>query len=155
MPPLLSCLLGKRLCEDPNREDHWTFRDKCAAILGDICKKYGMVYATLIPRISRTLLKTLLDGEKPLSSHYGAIVGIAALGPQAIDSLLLPNVENYMKALTADNNSEQMVTDQVSADVDRVKRAIKNAGSLWSQSIQVITDEDKRKQSLVQSLISQ
>ena len=147
MPPLLSCLLGRRLCEDPLREDHWTFRDKCASLVGDICRKYGSVYATLIPRISRTLLKTLVDGEKPLTCHYGAIVGIIALGRQAIDALLLPHIEAYLNALTPSESTE------ITADQVRVKKALSDAMSLWlAGCTEPLTDEEGQQKARVEAL---
>jgi transcription initiation factor TFIID subunit 6 len=106
MPSLLSCLLGKRLCEDPQREDHWALRDRCAVITADLCKRFGHVYATLIPRVTKTMVRTLQDAEKPLTSHYGAIVGLTALGPRTVEVVLLPHMEAYCKVLSFNVVSE-------------------------------------------------
>ena len=39
MPPLLTCIVGKSLCEKPN-EDHWHLRDYAAQSVGKIVKRY-------------------------------------------------------------------------------------------------------------------
>ena len=62
-------------------------------------RKYGDAYSTLQPRVVKTLLRAFLDPLKPLGTHYGAIQGLAALGPVVIQSFVLPNVEAYMKLL--------------------------------------------------------
>lgn len=117
MPPVLTCLLGKRLCEDPAREPHWDLRQEAAQLIGYICRTFGDAYTTLIPRVSKTLMKTLLDGEKPLASHFGAIVGIAALGQNAFVSLLLPILPDYLAALHPELRHQ--MTD---SDTEEVKR---------------------------------
>ena len=76
LPSLLTCLLGKHLCADPS-EDHWSLREYAAALIAVTCHQFGVVYTALQPRITRTLLGALLDVQRPLTTHYGAIVGIA------------------------------------------------------------------------------
>ncbi len=40
MPPILTCLVGRRLCENPN-EDHWELRDYAASLVALICLRYS------------------------------------------------------------------------------------------------------------------
>lgn len=54
----------------------------------DICR-FGLVYNTLQPRLTKTLLNALLDPKKALTQHYGAIQGLAALGPNVVISFLM------------------------------------------------------------------
>lgn len=98
MPPVMTCLVGKKLCSKPT-EDHWSLRDRSAAIVSLICNKFSGTYTNLKPRISKTLLHAFLDTSKPLCTHYGGIVGLAALGPYTVQVLVLPNVSAYMKIL--------------------------------------------------------
>ena len=98
MPPVMTCLVGKKLCGKPT-EDHWTLRDRSAAIVALICSKYSGAYTNLKPRISKTLLHAFLDSSKPLCTHYGGIVGLHALGPYSVKALVLPNISAYMKLL--------------------------------------------------------
>lgn len=46
--------------------------------------------------LRRTLAKAFLDRSKPLATHYGAIVGLAALGPHVVRTLLVPHAEPYV-----------------------------------------------------------
>ncbi|KAJ2758267.1 histone H4-like TAF Taf6, SAGA complex subunit, partial [Coemansia nantahalensis] len=79
VPSLLTCLVSKRLCES-YAEDHWSLRDGAAEQIAEICQSFGQSYHTLKTRIARTLLRAFLDPTKPLTTHYGAIVGLTKLG---------------------------------------------------------------------------
>ena len=46
--------------------------------------RFGRAYASLQPRVARTLLQTLLDPSKALPQHYGAVQGLSALGPRGV-----------------------------------------------------------------------
>lgn len=67
--------------------------------------RYGDLYRSLQPRIAKTLLQAFMDVSKPLTTHYGSIVGITALGHEAIEMLLLPNIAKYYKTLEPEMNS--------------------------------------------------
>lgn len=99
MPPILTCLLGKRLCEDPATDDHWTLRRLAATMVAYVCGTFGHAYDVLVPRVLKTMTKTLGDVDKPLPSHYGAVVGLMALGVQTVEAAILPNVRAYMDVL--------------------------------------------------------
>lgn len=134
MPPVLTCLLGKRLCEDPEKEDHWSLRDRCAGMAADLCRKFGNTYATLVPRVTKTMAKTFLDPSKPLPSHYGAIVGLFALGPHSVETLILPYLETYLVALQHPKASTGEGEDKDSftpAEISKCRMALKNAASKW------------------------
>ncbi|GAM24067.1 hypothetical protein SAMD00019534_072420, partial [Acytostelium subglobosum LB1] len=98
MPPIVTCLVGRKLCHSPN-ENHWQLRDYVANVLQLICRKYGQAYPTLQSRLTKTLTQTLYDTSKPLTTHYGAIVGLAALGRNTVHNILLPYVPKYYKQL--------------------------------------------------------
>ena len=63
-------MVAKRLCKSVE-EDHWSATTPMAAV-AFICAKFGAAYQNIQPRLTRTLLRALLD-TKPLSTHYGAI----------------------------------------------------------------------------------
>jgi transcription initiation factor TFIID subunit 6 len=98
MPPIITSLVAKNICEDP-KEDHWEARRFAAQLIARICRAYGDNYHTLQPRVTKTLLRAFLDPLKPLSTHYGAIVGLKALGPSVTKALILPNIKEYSKLL--------------------------------------------------------
>ena len=104
MPSVLTCLVAKRIGESNAPADaHIAVRNLAASVLAIICNKYGMAYHTLKPRVTRTLLKTFLDNKMPTTSHYGAIIGIATMGPQAVRVLVLPNAKFYIDSVLKDN----------------------------------------------------
>ncbi|RUS13613.1 transcription initiation factor TFIID complex 60 kDa subunit [Endogone sp. FLAS-F59071] len=94
MPAILSCLVGRRICENPH-DDHWSVRDNAAHLAANICHRYGPAYHTLQPRVTKTLLRAFLDPAKPFTTHYGAIVGLTELGPEVVRVLVMPNVKAY------------------------------------------------------------
>ncbi|CAL8151897.1 unnamed protein product [Prunus armeniaca] len=85
MPSVITCLVAKRL---GNRytDNHWELRNFTANLVSSICKRFGHVYHNLQPRLTRTLLHAFLDPTKTLPQHYGAIQGLAALGPSVVCS---------------------------------------------------------------------
>ncbi|KAJ2706400.1 histone H4-like TAF Taf6, SAGA complex subunit [Coemansia sp. IMI 203386] len=112
IPSLLTCLVSKRLCETYS-EDHWSLRDGAAQQISEICQQFGQSYHTLQARIARTLLRAFLDPTKPLTTHYGAIVGLTKLGVSVIRVLVLPNIKSYMTLLDSEmeKDSEQLRDD--------------------------------------------
>lgn len=134
MPPLLSCLLGRRICEHPEQEDHWSLRDRCAAIVADICRKFSHSYATLLPRCVKTMLGTLKDTSRPLAAHYGALTGLMALGSTVMETSLMPILPVYVSNLQMDSADEDLV---------RVKGVIKVAVEKWMQDTDNEADRER------------
>lgn len=54
------------------------------------CCRFGHVYNTLQTRLTKTLLNALLDPKRALTQHYGAVQGLAALGPNVVYPLSFP-----------------------------------------------------------------
>lgn len=98
MPTLITCMVAKRLSADPT-DDHWTLRRYSAEVMSGICARFGKDYPTIQPRITRTLLRAMLDPRKPFSTHFGAIAGLAALGPRVTRLLIVPNLKAYLEVL--------------------------------------------------------
>jgi hypothetical protein len=97
MPTLLTCVVGKRLCERPEEEDHWALRDYAASLVKKVCERWPD-FTQMQTRITRTLIHAFLDVSKPITTHYGAAVALTALGPHVIQTLLLPNIPLYASA---------------------------------------------------------
>lgn len=148
MPPVLSCLLGKNLCEDPAKEDHWSLRDRCALIAAELCRKFGNSYATLVPRVTKTMVKTFLDAGKPLPSHYGAIMGITALGSHSVETLLVPHMESYLTALGSIDDTMSDEESSRSTEISKVQGALRNAANKFLAE----ANGDEEKQRLVKNL---
>ncbi|EKX47505.1 transcription initiation factor TFIID, subunit TAF6 [Guillardia theta CCMP2712] len=106
MPAVMTCMVGKQLCKS-SLDPHWNLRDRAAKLLNFIVDRYAAPYSTLQQRITNTLLHAFLEPTKPLTTHYGAIAGLAALGPQTMNQLIVPNAPAYASLLqkyTFDNH---------------------------------------------------
>ena len=100
VPPVLTCLVSPRLGSSSNRLEHYPLRSLAASLLGLIATKYAKSSHTLKPRLARTCLKHFLDPNKPFAVHYGAILGLQAVGGrEAVRVLIVPNLKEYGKLL--------------------------------------------------------
>ncbi|KAI7879468.1 transcription initiation factor TFIID subunit 6 [Lichtheimia hyalospora FSU 10163] len=94
IPPIITCLVGRTISEDPF-QDHWSVRRRAASLIANICRHYGKAYHTLQPRIAKTLVRALLDPSRPLTTQYGAIIGLDALGTEVTRVLVLPHIKFF------------------------------------------------------------
>ncbi|XP_031262065.1 transcription initiation factor TFIID subunit 6 [Pistacia vera] len=126
MPSVVTCLVAKRL---GNRlaDNHWELRDFTAKLVAAICKRFGHVYNTLQTRLTKTLLNALLDPKRSLTQHYGAIQGLAALGPNVVRLLLLPNLEPYLHLLEPEMLLEKQKNEVKRHEAWRVYGALLHA----------------------------
>ncbi|CAN8063999.1 unnamed protein product [Agarophyton chilense] len=92
LPAVLTCILGKRFSGNP-RDNHWALRDYTTTVMKNICDQYGRQYPDIQPRITKTCASALDSPKRPLTTHYGAIVGLAALGRRVLERHLLPRLE--------------------------------------------------------------
>jgi transcription initiation factor TFIID subunit 6 len=61
--------------------------------------RFSQPQLSLSTRVSSVCIAALLDTRKALTSHYGAICGLAAMGPRATRLLLLPRLHEYYRRL--------------------------------------------------------
>ncbi|KAK4795001.1 hypothetical protein SAY86_012995 [Trapa natans] len=106
LPSVITCAVTKRMGIKVS-DNHWDLRDFSTRLVASICKRFGHAYQNLQPRIMRTLLHTFLDPNKTLPQHYGAIQGLAALGPGVVRFLILPNLEPYLQLLKPEMQNSQ------------------------------------------------
>lgn len=100
VPPVLTCLTGRQLGGQADLSGQFALRDLAASLLGLIAKKYSHSSHNLKPRIARSCLKSFLDPAKPFGTHYGALIGLHAVGnSEAVRVLILPNLKTYGKLL--------------------------------------------------------
>lgn len=167
MPSVVTCLVAKRL---GNRlaDNHWELRDFTAKLVAAICKRYGHVYNTLQTRLTKTLLNALLDPKRALTQHYGAVQGLAALGPNVVRLLLLPNLGPYLSLLEPEMLLEKQKNEVKRHEAWRVYGALLQAAgqciydrlkifpplsslparSIWKTNGIVATSSNKRKTSM-------
>ncbi|BAE61596.1 transcription initiation factor TFIID complex subunit [Aspergillus flavus] len=107
VPPILTSLIGRQLGGNADLSEQFALRELAASLLGLIAKKYSHSSHTLKPRLARSCLKTFLDPSKPFGAHYGAIIGLQAVGgAEAVRVLILPNLPTY-GALLKDGMAEE------------------------------------------------
>ncbi|XP_074365535.1 transcription initiation factor TFIID subunit 6 [Apium graveolens] len=126
MPSVVTCLVAKRL---GNRlaDNHWELRDFTANLVAFICRKFGHVYNSLQSRLTKTLLNAFLDPKRAMTQHYGAIQGLAALGPNVVRLLILPNLEAYLKLLEPEMLFEKQKNELKRYEAWRVYGALQRA----------------------------
>ncbi|KAA8524778.1 hypothetical protein F0562_011201 [Nyssa sinensis] len=126
MPSIVTCLVAKRL---GNRfaDNHWELRDFTANLVASICKRFGHIYNNLQTRLTKTLLHAFLDPKRALTQHYGAIQGLAALGPNVVHHLILPNLETYLQLLEPEMLVEKQKNEMKRHEAWRVYGALLRA----------------------------
>ncbi|CAI0436286.1 unnamed protein product [Linum tenue] len=129
LPSILTCLVARRLGHRLT-DNHWELRNFTANLIGSICKTFGHLYHNLQPRITRTLVHAFLDPTKSLTQHYGAIQGLAALGPSVVRLLILPNLEPYLLLIEPDMQLEKQKNEVKRYEAWRVYGALMRAAGL-------------------------
>jgi transcription initiation factor TFIID subunit 6 len=128
IPPILTCLIGRHLGTGSGLLDHFDLRDLAASLLKHLCEKYAKFSHGLKPRLARSCLKTFLDPKKPFGSHYGAILGLKAVGgAEVIRKLVVPNLKTYeelLKEALEDNVKESEAEKVIHAIVDSLEGLI-------------------------------
>eukprot|EP00240_Pyramimonas_obovata_P005207 CAMPEP_0118942302 /NCGR_PEP_ID=MMETSP1169-20130426/35919_1 /TAXON_ID=36882 /ORGANISM="Pyramimonas obovata, Strain CCMP722" /LENGTH=428 /DNA_ID=CAMNT_0006887303 /DNA_START=376 /DNA_END=1658 /DNA_ORIENTATION=+ len=128
MPSIITCMVAKRLSKEAT-EDHWRLRDYSASTLALVCGRFGAAYPNIQPRVTRTLVRAFLDPARPLATHYGAIMGLASLGPRVSKLLLLPNLPTYLAWLQPELCAGSQPNELKRMEANRVYGALQVAVS--------------------------
>jgi len=127
VPPILTCLLGRKLGSDgiDNLKEQYQLRDLAASLIGHISTKFAKSSQELQPRVARTCLKYFLDPTRSLGEHYGAINGIRTIGgPSAVQTLVLPNLKAYEALLIKAQNERGQNDETVRMMIAAIMHAI-------------------------------
>ncbi|KAJ1453400.1 hypothetical protein M885DRAFT_588595 [Pelagophyceae sp. CCMP2097] len=100
VPAALTCVVAKKLGSEGG-DAHWALRRAAAGCVAGLVDRFGDRYENLRPRVTKTFADALGDDTKPLATRYGAIIGLAALGPLAVRSLVVPRVAEWASSLEA------------------------------------------------------
>ncbi|KAJ5280265.1 Transcription initiation factor TFIID subunit 6 [Penicillium angulare] len=101
VPAILTCLIGRQLGGAADVTDQFALRDLAATLLGFISNKYSHSSHMLKPRLVRSCLKNWLDPTKPFNTHYGAVIGMQAVGgADAVRVLMIRNLRLYSDLLS-------------------------------------------------------
>lgn len=121
MPCILTLLLAKRIGpvirETSSKESQDTLktqlavREFAAFLLEHIIKVYGSSYSTLRPRVTRTLLRALLDSTKPVGTHYGALLGLKNMGTEVVKLVLIGNLKVWCKLVVENSDKTDFEKD--------------------------------------------
>ncbi|KAM8940540.1 TAF6-like RNA polymerase II p300/CBP-associated factor-associated factor 65 kDa subunit 6L [Pelodytes ibericus] len=123
MQSVLYCVTEPLAASINPLNDHWTLRDYGAGLLSVIWTHKDLAGA-LYPQILQSLQKVLGDPVRPLCSHYGAVVGLNALGWKAVEQVLYPLLPTYWSGLQTVLDDHSMSNAQVKADGHKVYGAI-------------------------------
>ncbi|XP_074087370.1 TAF6-like RNA polymerase II p300/CBP-associated factor-associated factor 65 kDa subunit 6L isoform X2 [Macrotis lagotis] len=121
---VLYCVLEPLAASINPLNDHWTLRDGAALLLSHIFWIHGDLVSGLAQQILLSLQKVLADPVRPLCSHYGAVVGLHALGWKAVERVLYPHLSTYWANLQAVLDDYSVSNAQVKADGHKVYGAI-------------------------------
>ena len=101
--------------------DHFDLRDLSASVLSLICKKYSKSSPNIKQRLARSCLKNFLDPNKPYGTHYGAILGLHAVGGgEVVRALIVPHLKEY----------EGLIKDEIQGEGSRKAEAEKVLSSI-------------------------
>jgi len=127
--------------------------------------RFGHVYHNLQNRLTKTLIHAFLDPAKSLTQHYGAVQGISALGPSAVEPnqcklilcishaladcicclqirlLILPNLVTYMQLLEPELQLEKQKNEMKRKEAWRVYGALLVSSELSFNSFYYILVE--------------
>uniref|UniRef100_A0A8C8E0S2 TAF6-like RNA polymerase II p300/CBP-associated factor-associated factor 65 kDa subunit 6L n=1 Tax=Oryzias sinensis TaxID=183150 RepID=A0A8C8E0S2_9TELE len=121
---VMYCILEPLAASINPLNDHWTLRDYAALLLSNIFWTHGDLVSGLYHQILLSLQKVLSDPVRPLCSHYGAVVGLHALGWKAVEKVLFPHLPAYWANLQAVLDDYSVSNAQVKADGHKVYGAI-------------------------------
>lgn len=162
MPCILTLLLAKRI-GTPIKEasddaavlellkGQFAVREFASLLLEHVINAYGSSYSTLKPRVTRTLLRALLDSSKPIGTHYGALLGLEKLGPEVIKLVLVGNLKVWHKLVIENSDKSQvekkLLDDKVLEVLHKLKVDVKEAVSDSDMEVEseTISDEIKEK----------
>lgn len=122
MPCILTLLLAKRIgppVPDNTSDEKVTellkgqfaVREFASLLLEHIINAFGSSYSTLKARVTRTLLRALLDPSKPVGTHYGALIGLEKLKAEIIKLALVGNLKAWYKLIIKESDKKQVEKD--------------------------------------------
>ncbi|KAJ5176804.1 Transcription initiation factor TFIID subunit 6 [Penicillium canariense] len=145
VPSILTCLIGRQLGGASDLAEQFALRDLAASLLGLIAKKYSHSSHMLKPRLVRSCLKSFLDPSKPFGAHYGAVIGLQAVGgAEVVRVLIIPNLSDYSKLLSdgIDDAARRPAAERVLSALLAVLVAVRDAHApLVNGHPATVTDE--------------
>ncbi|PIK62671.1 putative TAF6-like RNA polymerase II [Apostichopus japonicus] len=110
--------------------DHWSLRVFASRLLHPLVNCCGPQPQGMYNQLLQTLKDILADSARPLCSHYGAVVSLSALGPQAIEDILVPVLPTYWQFLQPILEDNSLSSTHIREDGQKVYGAIQNAAEV-------------------------
>ncbi|XP_041469521.1 TAF6-like RNA polymerase II p300/CBP-associated factor-associated factor 65 kDa subunit 6L [Lytechinus variegatus] len=79
--------------------DHWGLRDYAARLLLPILRCSKESKNKFYHQMLTAFQEVMNDPARPLCTYYGAVMGLIALGPQAVEDVLCPRLSSYWVTL--------------------------------------------------------
>lgn len=89
IPAVMTCIVSKQLSPKPDTDNHWALRDFGSRLIAQVCRSFNSTTNNVQTRVTKTYCKALHQEKASLSTHYGAITGLAELGQEVIKVLIL------------------------------------------------------------------
>ncbi|KZT60661.1 TAF-domain-containing protein [Calocera cornea HHB12733] len=128
LPPLLSLLL---VSPHPSP----ALRLRTSSTLSQLISLYSPKYTTLASRLLKTLLRALLEPERPLGTRAGAVRGLSALGAEGVRRGLVESRgaealgRECEEAVAGEAGDRAEVAELVQAVLDALQRLAPQLGS--------------------------
>ncbi|XP_065207636.1 transcription initiation factor TFIID subunit 6 [Planococcus citri] len=136
IPSVLTCVLSKQLCLRPDQDNHWALRDFASRIISQISKTFNTSVNNIQCRITRLFSDAINNDSSHLPTVYGAIQGLAELGPQLVKLYVLPRVKALLARLdgvlerSTPNNADRIAASQIKNLLIKVLAPVLKTGPL-------------------------
>lgn len=156
MPCILTLLLAKRIGA-PIKESlddeaitqllkgQFAVREFASLLLEHVIDTYGSSYSTLTPRVTRTLLRALLDSSKPIGTHYGALLGLEKMGSEVIKLVLVGNLKMWYKLVIQQSDKsaveKKLLQEKVLGALKKLKVEVTDTGDKMEVDNKPVSEE--------------
>jgi TAF6 C-terminal HEAT repeat domain len=126
---VITCVVAKHLAPD---DDHYSLRKMSADLLLTISQYSGATYPGLQARITKTLVRALLDQSKPPQTLFGAIYALWRMGPEVVDLLIVPNACALCSRVNLETAPEthKLIVQVLKGHFDRITSGSKDEASV-------------------------
>lgn len=118
------CLLEPLAASINPSNDHWALRDYAARLLAQIIMSWSSPINHLLYNTVKNLKEVLCDHAKPFCCHYGAVMGLTALGYKPVEDVLIPHLPVYWPHLTTVLEDTSYANAITKADAHKVHGAM-------------------------------
>lgn len=118
------CLLEPMVASINPSNDHWALRDYAARLLAQIIMCWSSPINHLLYNTVKNLKEVLYDHAKPFCCHYGAVMGLMALGFKTVNDVLIPHLPAYWPHLQTVIEDTSYANAITKADAHKVHGAI-------------------------------